>query len=381
MGAGVMIPMAAPSVMPPPEYLFVHVNKRCNLRCQHCHYWKTQDTDRERYVRGQRMVDLLTEFAELSPEGKVVVCGGEKLLDVDDFFHISTTGRRLGLRILGVTNGTRVKTPKFAERLIREGSHEISISLNSHRQELHDQTRGAPGVFSTAVRALRLLIEARARLGATDTRINVMALVFDQNYEELEDFYDFVLNDVGADKLKLNFLQPTFGNHGAVDPFFAEHANIDPDRLMAVIERCDARFQLGLNPHWKRDVGMYFRSLARDPDLQRGWASRHGTDWPICSTYERNIVVDLYGMARLCFSPSFPGMMIEKTGDLRRFWEGADHIRARMRNCTRYCGISHSVRRETSTLASRRPIIPIAAPEPALCIPGMAGLGGVRILY
>ncbi len=375
---------AVPAVaeLPPPEYLFVHVNKRCNLRCQHCDYWKTQDTDMERYVRGERMVALLTEFAAMNPSGKVVVCGGEKLLDLDDFFLISTTGRRLGLRILGVTNGTRIKTPEFAERLIREGSHEASISLNSHRAELHDETRGAPGSFDVAVRALRLLLEARERLGATDTRVNVMALVFDRNYEELEDFYDFVLNDIGADKLKLNFLQPTFGHDGSVETFFAEHSRIDPERLMKVIDRCEERFKLDLNPYWKRDVAMYFRSLARATDLERGWLSRQGTQWPICSTYERNIVVDHYGMARLCFSPGFPGMMIEKPGDLRQFWQAAGPIRERMRVCTQFCGISHSVRRETSTLASRRPIIAIQqAPAASMAIPGMAGMGGLRIYY
>jgi MoaA/NifB/PqqE/SkfB family radical SAM enzyme len=363
----------------PPEYLFVHVNKRCNLRCQHCDYWKKDDPDKDRYVRGGRMIALLSEFAEMSPGGKVVVCGGEKLLDLDDFFLITTTSRRLGLRALGVTNGTRIKEPAFAERLIREGSHEVSVSLNSHRADLHDETRGVTGAFTMSVRALRLLIEARARLGAVDTRINVMGLVFDKNYEELEAFYDFVLNDIGADKLKLNFLQPTFGHDGGVDEFFAKHCRVDADRLMKIIDRCDERFHLGLNPAWKRDVAMYFHSLQRIPDLNRGWASRHGTEWPICSTYERNIVVDHYGMARLCFSTAFPGMMIEKTGDLRRFWEGAGATRARMRRCTQFCGISHSVRRETSTLASRRPIIPISPIGPPPHIPGMAGFGGMSL--
>jgi len=26
-------------MLPPPRFLFVQVNKRCNLRCQHCDFW------------------------------------------------------------------------------------------------------------------------------------------------------------------------------------------------------------------------------------------------------------------------------------------------------------------------------------------------------
>jgi MoaA/NifB/PqqE/SkfB family radical SAM enzyme len=359
--------------LPPPQFLFVHVNKRCNLRCRHCDYWQLDDGDRENYLRGERMVALLTEFAELSPGGKVVICGGEKLLDPDDFFPITTTCRRLGLRALGVTNGTLIREARFAERLIREGSHEVSVSLNSHRRELHDETRGVPGAFDRSVRALRLLIEARERLGAHDTRIHVMGLVFGRNYEELEAFYDFVLNEVGADKLKLNFLQPTFGNAGRVDDFFAAHRTADPERLMAVIDRCDARFGLGLNPAWKRDVEIYFRSLRECVDPERGWRTRCGTREPICNAYERNIVVDHYGKARLCFSTRYPGLRLRERGDLRRFWEGAGPIRWRMRGCRYFCGISHSVRRETSTLASRRPEIALHIPETDSVSPGDAG--------
>lgn len=35
-----------------------------------------------------------------------------------------------------------------------------------------------------------------------------------------------MLNDIGADKLKLNFLQPSFGCNTAEDRFFAEHYNV-----------------------------------------------------------------------------------------------------------------------------------------------------------
>jgi len=55
-------------------------------------------------------------------------------------------------------------------------------------------------------------------------------------------------------------------------------------------------------------------------------------------------------------------MRLARPGDLRRFWHEAEFVRAAMRGCNQLCGISHSVRRETSTCASRRPaLFPAAA--------------------
>lgn len=336
--------------MHPPRFLFLHVNKRCNLRCQHCGYWKQDDNDKPNYLPWPRKAEILREFSALSPGGRVVICGGESMLALEDYFAITGECRRLGLRALSVVNGTRIQNAAMAERMIGKGPHEISVSLNSHREAQHDETRGVAGSFRRAVNALRLLLAARARLGATDSRIYVMGLVYDDNYQDLNAFYNFVLNDIGADKLKLNFLQPSFGASGPVDEFFAQHYRVDPQRLVSIIGQCDAKYRLGLNPAWLGQVGMYFRSLGAGRELHRGWAAPTGTAEHICNTYERNIMVDLYGVARLCFSPVFPGFQLRQSGDLRTFWEQSDFIRAQMRRCNRLCGISHSVRRENGTL-------------------------------
>jgi MoaA/NifB/PqqE/SkfB family radical SAM enzyme len=352
-------------MLAPPDFLFLLINKRCNLRCQHCDFWKLDDDDRPRYLSLERRREVLGEFAELRPGGNVVICGGESMLDLEDYFAISGECRTLGLRCLSVINGTRVRDPERADRMILAGPHEISVSLNSHRAELHDRTRGVKGSFAKAVKALRLLLEARAR-HQSSTRIHAMGLIFDENYREIDAFYDFVLNDVGADKLKLNFIQPSFGHDTSVDQFFAGHYRVDPDELYEIIGQCDSKYQLGLNPVWREQVRMYFRSLARASDIERGWSSRSGTDEHICNTYERNIMVDHYGVARLCFSTMFAGFNLKKRGDLSAFWHTAEFIRRDMRRCNQYCGISHSVRRETSTVASRRPLpvpVTVAAPE------------------
>jgi MoaA/NifB/PqqE/SkfB family radical SAM enzyme len=196
----------------PPQFLFVHVNKRCNLRCEHCDFWMLNDDDRPNYLPWQRKQQILREFSGMNPRGSVVICGGESMLDLEDYFAIATECKTLNLRAISVINGTRIRSSSLADRMIIDGPKEISVSLNSHRADLHDKTRGVPGSFDKAVRALRLLLDARTRHPQRGTRIYVMGLIFDENYQQLEEFYDFVLNDVKADKLKLNFLQPSFGH-------------------------------------------------------------------------------------------------------------------------------------------------------------------------
>jgi hypothetical protein len=65
------------------------------------------------------------------------------------------------------------------------------------------------------------------------------------------------------------------------------------------------------------------------------------------------------GRAALFFD-DVSGLSLKERGDLQKFWHSAEYIRRSMRRCNAFCGISHSVRRESSTTASRRPIrIPV----------------------
>jgi MoaA/NifB/PqqE/SkfB family radical SAM enzyme len=250
-------------------------------------------------------------------------------------------------------NGSKIDEA-MAARLVAEGPHEISISLNSHTDEVHSRTRGEKASFILAVAALRSLLVARTRLSARGSRIYAMALVCEQTYRDLDRFCDFVLNDIGADKLKLNSLQPTFGKAG-LDPFFAANAIANYEELATILRTCDAKYNLGLSPIWIEQVKMYFRSVAQNQNAIQGWATGAGTHEHICNSYERNIMVDLYGTARLCFSHEFPGVKLDRVGDLRRFWyERRPDIRAAMQTCNRYCGISHSVRRENATVKPPR---------------------------
>ena len=341
------------ATLPPPRFVFMEVNKRCNLKCTHCDFWQRDDADKANYFSTEKKLAIMDAFSAMNPHGNIVVCGGEPMLDLEDYFDICKGARARGLRILSVVNGTRIRRAEMAERMITEGPHEISISLNSHDPVLHDETRGVKGAFNKAVTALRLLVAAKKKLGATDTRIYVMGLIYKRNSRFIDEFYDLVLNDIGADQLKLNFIQPSFGQLGDVDPFFEKEGEVDAEDMTARIRAADEKYGLKLNPTWIDNVDMYFDSLQGIEDRAKGWSSGSGTKDHICNSYERNVMIDHYGVARLCFSDQFPGKTLTNAGDFKDFWTNAGMIRARMRRCNQFCGISHSVRRDSSTLKGR----------------------------
>ena len=352
-----------------PRFLFIEINQRCNLRCLHCAYWLRDESDRGEFLTSDGRLAIIEDFARLNPQGTVVTCGGEQMLDEDDYFAVTSRCRELGLSCFSVVNGTCIDDDAVADRMILEGPSEITVSLNSHLAEIHDRSRGVPGAFDRAVRALRLLLEARKRLGR-NVPVYAMAVVSEENYRDLDAFYHFVLRDLGADKLKLNFLQPTFGralHKNGEDRYFADQVVKDTGELRRIIRHCDRKYGLGINPRWLRHVVMYLRSASNRRDALRGWRGR-GTWYPICNSYDRNIMIDIRGRAQLCFATLFKNRVISAPGDLAAFWAERRSVRRRMIACTQYCGISHSVRRESATLAGPENAAGLPALWPAVVV-------------
>jgi MoaA/NifB/PqqE/SkfB family radical SAM enzyme len=337
----------------PPKFLFLDTNLQCNLKCKTCMYWTREEVALPSHITVEQRNSIIDEFAEMNPNGTIVICGGEALMNPERYWPITKKCREHGLKCFSVMNGTMVTTPEMAERLILEGPTEITISLNSYIPEVHDSTRGVVGSFDIAVNAIRLLLAARQKLNMP-TPVYAMSIMCEQNYRDLDKFYDFVLNDLKADKLKLNWLQPMFGTlqdesgKDRGDKFYKKNVIKDHDGLFEILNQCSEKYKLNLDPEWIDTVKMYHRSVHKNDDAIKGWQGK-GTEKLICNSFDRNIMVDMDGIARLCFSTGFPGQKINKHGDLRRFWYNNDVLRESMSKCTQYCGISHSVRRVNAT--------------------------------
>jgi hypothetical protein len=174
----------------------------------------------------------------------------------------------------------------------------------------------------------------------------VITVLRESSWRTLDQLYDFALNDLGVDKVKIAPLQPTFDLPGGPDEYFAAEQISDIPLMRGTLEACDIKYNLGLSQQWLNEIQMYFESIRTSGLASRGWSGA-GTSEHICQTYNRNITVDLYGVARLCFDESFPGFKLEQPGDLKKFWnEFAVPVRDNMAACNRLCGIPHGARHE-----------------------------------
>ena len=340
----------------PPRYLFLSINETCDLHCGHCDYWRTPSELPER-MSCTRRAQVIEEFAELAPGASVVICGGEPMLDLVAYYETCRVSRLLGLRTLSVVNGVQIASAEDAERVVRHGPDEISVSLDGPSAEIHDASRGTRGAYRKATGAISLLLDARKKTGS-QIKIYVMGMLCHTTAPYLDSFYALVLDALGADKLKLNDLQPSFLNtrleqFRARDDYFARESQVDPDELRAMLGRCERLFDLYYNPAWVEQVVAYFAGLWKRDRLYLGWRGGLETREVICDTALRNVMVDVRGRASLCFGTQFPSWSLRWPGDLRRVWEelGAE-TRSKMSRCRALCGISHSVRREHATLPS-----------------------------
>jgi MoaA/NifB/PqqE/SkfB family radical SAM enzyme len=319
----------------------VELNEACNLRCEHCSFWKT---DFKLVLSKEAREDIIATFADMGGE-TVVTCGGEASLEGESFWEHHASARRHALRSFTVTNGTRI-TEKNVQRWLTEGPTEITVSIDSHDPTEHDKWRGLPN-WHVATGALRRLLVERVAGGP---RVFAMTIVGERNYRDLPKLFDLVLGDIGADKLKLNIAQMTFGaTPPGGDEWFAANAPRDADDLLRVIETCDEKWGIQRNPQWKRDVWMYCNSVKVGANALLGRRSVGQTERNICNSGERNIWINHKGVAQLCPSHKFPGAKVRTGEDLRNFWKNASW-RGEMAECRDYCGISHSVRREPSTM-------------------------------
>lgn len=337
----------------PPQFLFLDINLQCNLKCKTCMYWTRPEVALPTHITIEQRSDIINEFAEMNPHGAVVICGGEALMNPERYWPITRQCQTLGLRCLSVMNGTMVTDLHMANRLITEGPSEITVSLNSYIPQVHDSTRGVEGSFEMAVNAIKLLLQARTAL-KQKTPIYAMSIMCEQNYRDLDQFYNFVLNDIGADKLKLNWLQPTFGTlldrqgQARPDKFYENNVIRDHEALFEILNHCSKKYNLNLDPEYIETVKKYHHSVNKNADAVSGWDGR-GTEDAICNSFDRNIMIDMNGTARLCFSDQFPSYRVTKRGDLARLWATAGPLRNIMSRCRQYCGISHSVRRVNAT--------------------------------
>jgi antilisterial bacteriocin subtilosin biosynthesis protein AlbA len=144
-----------------PLNLQVELTARCNLRCFYCYRGSSPGLKEDR-LSTEELMAILDRLHGLGLQS-VELTGGEPMVHKDFVDILKFCGSRFRMIAL-MTNGTCV-TPRALDAMLPLREKMIlSVSLDSHIAEVHDQRRGRKGAFARTTRAIRLLADHGFRL-------------------------------------------------------------------------------------------------------------------------------------------------------------------------------------------------------------------------
>lgn len=315
-----------------PATLYVELSTECNLRCKHCHMWRTSKGPQA--LATEEKARVIQEFATLSPGGGVVFTGGEPYREAEELFTLCLVGRQLGLRTLTNTNGTYFDGANLT-RTVFCGPDVVVVSLDSHIERTHDFCRGVPGTYRAAVDSIVRLAQLRAGSAGGRPILYVSAILCELNLSEAHALVQFV-RELGADGITFQMLERTFMLSKGADRFFNKHWFRDTARakqeLRLLAEESAGDPFILLSPDDFYWMGVYIDNPAILP-------------LPVCGSHERNVWVDMYGETQMCSymreitGGRTLGNAREKALSEMLASEFAQHARDIMTSCTRSCGM------------------------------------------
>ncbi|HVY60360.1 MAG TPA: radical SAM protein [Planctomycetota bacterium] len=189
-----------------PPVLHFLVNSVCELRCQHCFFWRD--------LEDKGIVDLSLDevrriAASLDDLFYLVLAGGEPYLRPDLFEIVETFVRGNALsRLVVISDGWGTERIVATATRILEAFPDLHFTACTSLDGLepvHDEIRGRAGSFARAVATVRRLQALKARFPrlAVQTLTTYMSL----NEAHAEPLYAWLRDELRPDKIGLNLIR------------------------------------------------------------------------------------------------------------------------------------------------------------------------------
>ena len=182
--------LALPDV-PSPPFLILFINSICNMRCEHCFYWKQLNQRDDLSYE-----ELVALSRELGPIENLNLSGGEPFLRKEFDAICRQFIRQNGVKEIYVpTNGWFTdKTVNMIRGVLEEPSLRlfgIELSLDG-MPGYHDRFRDAPGSFGRAMATYDALVQ----LQEADSRLQIHAIstATESNIEEIRQLTTFLFD-------------------------------------------------------------------------------------------------------------------------------------------------------------------------------------------
>ncbi|MCW4002523.1 MAG: radical SAM protein [Candidatus Bathyarchaeota archaeon] len=174
-----------------------NVTRECNMKCSHC-YINATEKKLDDELTTKEAKALMDQIYQVS-RPLLVLSGGEPMLR-SDVFELIQYGASKGLKIGLGSNGSLIDDVA-ARKLKAAGITTVSISLDSHIPEQHDEFRGVAGAWEKAVNACKALRN-------NNVLVQVNTTLTQQNYNQIDDIMSLA-ESIGVENFHLFFLVPT----------------------------------------------------------------------------------------------------------------------------------------------------------------------------
>jgi len=162
-----------------PISVAVTVTWLCNSRCIMCDYPERADITQE--FTTKEIEKIIDELKAIRTTG-VTFFGGEPLLR-GDIFHLIQYASKSGLMTQMPTNGILLSDKSMAEKLVRSGIDEITVSLDSSTKEDYRKIRNIDG-FDKAIEGIKNLVELRKNV-KYPSDISIISTITENNVDDI----------------------------------------------------------------------------------------------------------------------------------------------------------------------------------------------------
>lgn len=166
------------------------ITAKCNLRCQHCFYWRNlNNKDELTFLEITKISESLPQFNFL------LLSGGEPFLrkDIVKIVRLFTKNNQIvavGIPTNGILSKTIVK--KLKELLIIDPKLTVYVYFSlDGTSKIHNQTRGAEGSFEKTFTTLKAANKLKSRY--PNLNININTVISSKNLTNIKKLINFVL--------------------------------------------------------------------------------------------------------------------------------------------------------------------------------------------
>lgn len=331
-----LAPVAAAAPEPKPERVFWWWEQICNLSCNHCDIGKRTESYRLSPAldleKKKQVVDKLSAW--LGSGYSLSLIAGEPFLHRDVFDVLSHASARGAVTSL-TTNATLIATKNRARQVVESGLGFMAVSIDSLDPAFHDQTRGKPGTWAQAMKAIEYVREAREAAGRKNPVVYVNSIVMRGNHQELLRLSDWC-KEHGIEGHTFQPIATTDffqGREHQGDHWFQKSELWpDPKQTLELVDELERRRAAGWPIKNSESDFAAWRTYFRDPtELARTQS---------CEGELKTLLVTETGHVKMC--PNTPedfGSILRD--DLDRMWSSpaASRARAHVYECDSQCKI------------------------------------------